>query len=32
MTTIEQLHKPGWQQDGDNWLMIVGNRAFDAHG
>ena len=27
MTTIEQLHKPRWQQDGDNWLMIVGNRA-----
>ena len=27
MTTIEHLHKPRWQQDGDNWLMIVGNRA-----
>jgi hypothetical protein len=30
MTTIEQLHKPRWQQDGGNWLMIVGNRAVAA--
>jgi hypothetical protein len=23
MTTIEQLHKPRWQEDGDNWLTIA---------
>lgn len=22
MTTFEQLHKPRWQPDSDNWLMI----------
>jgi hypothetical protein len=27
MTTLEQLHKPRWQPDGDNWLMIVGNHV-----
>ena len=27
MTKIEQLHKPRWQPDDENWLMIVGNRA-----
>ena len=30
MPTLEQLHKPRWQQDGENWLMIVGNRAVAA--
>jgi hypothetical protein len=30
MTNITQLHKPRWQQDGDNWLMIVGNHAVAA--
>ena len=30
MATIEQLHKPRWQPDGDNWIMIVGNHAVAA--
>ena len=30
MTNIEQLHQPRWQPDGENWLMLVGNRAVAA--
>ena len=30
MPTLEQLHKPRWQPDGENWLMIVGNHAVAA--
>jgi hypothetical protein len=27
MTDIQPLHKPRWQPDAENWLMIVGNLA-----
>ena len=30
MSNIQQLQKPHWQQDGDNWLMIFGNHAVAA--
>jgi hypothetical protein len=27
MNGISLLHAPQWQLDGDNWLLIVGNRT-----
>jgi hypothetical protein len=30
MVEIAALHRPHWQQDGENWLMIVGNPAVAA--
>src|SRR3954451_22187142 len=30
MTEIQSLHKSRWQPDGDDWLMIVGNRTVAA--
>jgi hypothetical protein len=30
MAEIQPLHRPRWQPDGDDWLMIVGNRTVAA--
>jgi hypothetical protein len=30
MIEIVSLHKPRWQPDGDDWLMIVGNHLMAA--
>jgi hypothetical protein len=30
MSEIQPLHKPNWQPDNEDWLMIVGNRLVAA--